>query len=67
MRSCDHSICKMDATRVGTYTAERSERKTKAACGIPHQHALHQSLTDQGYQVEWKMLPAPMPLPEVKA
>ncbi len=57
-RSCDHSICQLEATRIGTYEAERKEMKTKAACTLIHQHALHQQLTDQGFTVAWKMLPA---------
>lgn len=59
-RSCDAGICRQDATRIATFSAERSEMKTKAACSLLHQLDVGREIITAGWVPSWRLLPGAM-------
>lgn len=53
-RPCDAGTCQAKATMIGSYTAERSENKTKAACSHEHRRIIDHDLLAQHFVATWK-------------
>lgn len=66
-RSCDFGICRKEATRIATFTAERSERRTKAACDLQHELGVGREIITAGWTPEWRMLPGAVKAQGTKA